>query len=509
MGNAAKRWACLNGDAGRGPPEDAVIGDIPGYGVADAAAIVAAAAAADATAQSSKSLIGKAGGPGSNIIRPDTPASGSSGSASAERRPAPQWVPMPGGGSATSADQVQLIRNDLALVRQLVNLYMVPQGAPETTPAAPQQQQLEPQYQLAPAAQLRHLTPPEQPAHSSAVAAPHSVSSDGQPPPPPAARAPAAPALGVEAWRHFTPYRLNPSLCSARTWADGRGDQCKRRRAAGSDFCSGHASKRLTLGRVDGPIPEEGLRQFQSRKRRPDALVAALTANRPTLAAKACLHEHPDSATSTATVTRASAGAERPSARKASGSPPRKVPRTDAAACATAPAADSGAVASGASKKAKLKPQMSDPDMAMNVALDVPVADWRQCPDVLRIVGSGMEELDGEYIMLPVPSGGKPAYQKAPLPADNRQHSFLYHTQGSWRLGPRLASESATASVPAVAGLPVPTEPYPHCWSVSRKDHAAERVLGMRVIGGMSRLKGSATSSRSHVEDILPWRAST
>lgn len=69
--------------------------------------------------------------------------------------------------------------------------------------------------------------------------------------------------LGTHGWQRFTPKIVNPALCMARTWADGMGGQCRSARGECSDFCRSHKGK-LVHGRVDGPIPEGKLREFQS-----------------------------------------------------------------------------------------------------------------------------------------------------------------------------------------------------------------------------------------------------
>eukprot|EP00928_Gymnodinium_smaydae_P072322 TRINITY_DN5569_c0_g1_i1.p1 TRINITY_DN5569_c0_g1~~TRINITY_DN5569_c0_g1_i1.p1 ORF type:complete len:226 (-),score=63.32 TRINITY_DN5569_c0_g1_i1:139-816(-) len=50
----------------------------------------------------------------------------------------------------------------------------------------------------------------------------------------------------------------------ARTWADGKGGQCTKKKDSGTDFCSIHGrdNKWEVHGRVDGPIPEKKLREF-------------------------------------------------------------------------------------------------------------------------------------------------------------------------------------------------------------------------------------------------------
>lgn len=64
----------------------------------------------------------------------------------------------------------------------------------------------------------------------------------------------------------FGPEKIDYGLCMARTWAGGRGGQCTQKRADGdNDFCSMHRrdGKWEVHGRVDGPIPEAKLAEFQ------------------------------------------------------------------------------------------------------------------------------------------------------------------------------------------------------------------------------------------------------
>ena len=65
-------------------------------------------------------------------------------------------------------------------------------------------------------------------------------------------------------WRRFTPDVVNEGLCLARTWAQGRGAQCGRRRLEGNDLCGPHVAgeKWRQHGLVTGPIPEKKLAEF-------------------------------------------------------------------------------------------------------------------------------------------------------------------------------------------------------------------------------------------------------
>eukprot|EP00931_Biecheleriopsis_adriatica_P070670 TRINITY_DN44455_c0_g1_i1.p1 TRINITY_DN44455_c0_g1~~TRINITY_DN44455_c0_g1_i1.p1 ORF type:complete len:251 (+),score=52.54 TRINITY_DN44455_c0_g1_i1:76-828(+) len=73
---------------------------------------------------------------------------------------------------------------------------------------------------------------------------------------------------GAEAWQRFTPAKINDELCLARTWNGGAGGQCKFRPVSGQEFCRHHASndKWKVHGRLDGPIPEKKLREFERNK---------------------------------------------------------------------------------------------------------------------------------------------------------------------------------------------------------------------------------------------------
>eukprot|EP00929_Paragymnodinium_shiwhaense_P078399 TRINITY_DN40620_c0_g1_i1.p1 TRINITY_DN40620_c0_g1~~TRINITY_DN40620_c0_g1_i1.p1 ORF type:complete len:294 (+),score=54.33 TRINITY_DN40620_c0_g1_i1:229-1110(+) len=65
----------------------------------------------------------------------------------------------------------------------------------------------------------------------------------------------------------FTPQQVDESCCLARTWNRGLGGQCGRPRPrSGAAFCGMHArgEKWQVNGRVDGPIPEPKLKQFQA-----------------------------------------------------------------------------------------------------------------------------------------------------------------------------------------------------------------------------------------------------
>lgn len=75
-------------------------------------------------------------------------------------------------------------------------------------------------------------------------------------------------------WLRFTPAKLNIQRCFARTWNNGLGGQCAKRKLHGSDYCDEHRSEdsRAELGTVDGPIPEKKLLQFQKLASRNDSL---------------------------------------------------------------------------------------------------------------------------------------------------------------------------------------------------------------------------------------------
>jgi len=73
-------------------------------------------------------------------------------------------------------------------------------------------------------------------------------------------------------WKKFTPASINKSQCMARTWAEGKGGQCKKDKGDKSDFCAGHATsdKYKVHGRVDGPISAAKLAQFVAESRKPE-----------------------------------------------------------------------------------------------------------------------------------------------------------------------------------------------------------------------------------------------
>mmetsp|Transcript_43000 Transcript_43000/g.98806 ORF Transcript_43000/g.98806 Transcript_43000/m.98806 type:complete len:293 (-) Transcript_43000:79-957(-) len=66
-------------------------------------------------------------------------------------------------------------------------------------------------------------------------------------------------------WRKFTPDVVDNALCMARTWNGGVGGQCTRTPLSGSEFCSMHGAndKWQVHGRLDGPIPDKKLREFE------------------------------------------------------------------------------------------------------------------------------------------------------------------------------------------------------------------------------------------------------
>jgi hypothetical protein len=68
-------------------------------------------------------------------------------------------------------------------------------------------------------------------------------------------------APGDDDWKRFTPSMINQEFCMSRTWCDGKGGQCQKKRCAHSDFCKLHSTKQ-SHGRVDGPIPKDKLIEF-------------------------------------------------------------------------------------------------------------------------------------------------------------------------------------------------------------------------------------------------------
>eukprot|EP00930_Biecheleria_cincta_P089693 TRINITY_DN79031_c0_g1_i1.p1 TRINITY_DN79031_c0_g1~~TRINITY_DN79031_c0_g1_i1.p1 ORF type:complete len:333 (+),score=77.50 TRINITY_DN79031_c0_g1_i1:25-1023(+) len=67
-----------------------------------------------------------------------------------------------------------------------------------------------------------------------------------------------------ERWRRFTPSSIDRNLCFARTWKGGAGGQCSKRPIGDEAFCSSHLGDRWQVhGRVDGPIPEKKLKEFE------------------------------------------------------------------------------------------------------------------------------------------------------------------------------------------------------------------------------------------------------
>lgn len=77
-------------------------------------------------------------------------------------------------------------------------------------------------------------------------------------------------AADEPAWKSFTPSSVDALKCMARTWSQGRGGQCTRDRRAGDLFCTCHGTgeKWTVHGRVDGPIPEAKLQEFQRTRLR-------------------------------------------------------------------------------------------------------------------------------------------------------------------------------------------------------------------------------------------------
>jgi Cdc6-like AAA superfamily ATPase len=58
------------------------------------------------------------------------------------------------------------------------------------------------------------------------------------------------------------PEEIRRDLCMARTWGNGFGAQCGRRRGIG-DLCTSHEAQHLSHGRVDGPVPEKKLLEMK------------------------------------------------------------------------------------------------------------------------------------------------------------------------------------------------------------------------------------------------------
>jgi len=77
---------------------------------------------------------------------------------------------------------------------------------------------------------------------------------------------------GEAAWRQFTPAVIEASLCQARTWANGKGAQCKRKPQSGELLCGGHLRElragTLKHGWVTGSIPDGALRDFENEQRK-------------------------------------------------------------------------------------------------------------------------------------------------------------------------------------------------------------------------------------------------
>ena len=91
-----------------------------------------------------------------------------------------------------------------------------------------------------------------------------SSSAAAQPQPQP----PASPGQLSE-WRSFTPRDIDPLKCMARTWGQGAGAQCTNG-AVDDGLCRRHYSQRAKgsgwHGRVDGPIPDEKLKEFHAAR---------------------------------------------------------------------------------------------------------------------------------------------------------------------------------------------------------------------------------------------------
>jgi len=65
-----------------------------------------------------------------------------------------------------------------------------------------------------------------------------------------------------EASRRYTPAVIDQAICLARVWNSGTGGQCGRKRTS-DVFCHLHTTKWQVHGRVDGPVPESKLREFE------------------------------------------------------------------------------------------------------------------------------------------------------------------------------------------------------------------------------------------------------
>lgn len=66
----------------------------------------------------------------------------------------------------------------------------------------------------------------------------------------------------------FTPKEIQSNLCKARIWNSGHGGQCSMVAPKDGDFCGRHRSGWKVHGRVDGPIPEAKLKEFQRFQKR-------------------------------------------------------------------------------------------------------------------------------------------------------------------------------------------------------------------------------------------------
>ena len=88
------------------------------------------------------------------------------------------------------------------------------------------------------------------------------------------------PQTASDEWAAFTPAELDASRCMARTWAGGRGGQCKSRPGQGGRFCTVHGRQSDEHARggsggwhgaVDGPVPPRKLVEFQCARKRASA----------------------------------------------------------------------------------------------------------------------------------------------------------------------------------------------------------------------------------------------
>ena len=102
-------------------------------------------------------------------------------------------------------------------------------------------------------------------------AGPASASTSAAPQPQPQPLPPASSGQESER-RSFTPRDIDRAKCMSRTWGDGAGAQCTKRPADGCDgLCKMHFAQQGKSGwhgRVDGPIPDAKLKEFQRASNR-------------------------------------------------------------------------------------------------------------------------------------------------------------------------------------------------------------------------------------------------